>query len=164
MGPDMNSRRAMHNACILGDLLYVFGGTKNAAKDLQTAGLERIRLQSPASFVGAWEFMAVTPRSGIPTRVNYLLAAQSSSEMLFLGGMNTEEMLGDGFTLDVNTKKVRQVRQRDVELDFPGNAWFQPRSGEVVALAISDAQLRIVKFGSGQDRTQFIADFGSAEE
>ena len=34
MGPDMNSRRAMHNACVLGDLLYVFGGAKNAAKDL----------------------------------------------------------------------------------------------------------------------------------
>ena len=72
MGPNMNSCRAMHNACVLGDLLYVFGGTKNAEKDLQM-GVERIRLQG-TTFMGAWEFMAVTPRSGIPSRVNYLMA------------------------------------------------------------------------------------------
>ena len=84
--------------------------------------------------------------------------------MLILGGMNTETMLNDGFVLDVNARTVKQVRQKDVELDFPANAWYQTQPGKVVALAISNAQLKIISFAKGQTKTNFIADFGSAEE
>ena len=84
--------------------------------------------------------------------------------MLILGGMNTEIMLNDGFVLDVNAKTIKQVRQKDVELDFPANAWYQSQPGKVVALAISNAQLRIISYKKGETKTNFIADFGSAEE
>ena len=86
------------------------------------------------------------------------------SELLILGGMNTVTMLNDGFVLDVNAKTVKQVRSRDVELDFPANAWYQSQPGKVVALAISHGQLRIISYMKGQSKTNFIADFGSTAE
>ena len=103
----MNARRAMHNANVMGDSLYVFGGIKNAAQELQV-GIERLSLQGIGG--GTWEYMAVTPKSGAPSRFNFLFAELGPSEMLILGGMNTEIMLGDGFILDANTKTVKQVR------------------------------------------------------
>ena len=86
------------------------------------------------------------------------------SELLILGGMNTETMLNDGLVLDVNAKTVKHVRSRDVELDFPANAWYQSQPGKVVALAISHGQLRIISYMKGQTKTKFIADFGSSAE
>ena len=86
------------------------------------------------------------------------------SELLILGGMNTETMLNDGFVLDVNAKTVKQVRSKDVELDFPANGWYHSQPGKVVALAISNEQLRIISYTKGQTKTNFIADFGSAKE
>ena len=48
----------------------------------------------------------------------------NSEDLLVLGGMNTDVMLEDGFELNATSKTVKQVRSKDVQLDFPGNAWY----------------------------------------
>ena len=58
--------------------------------------------------------------------------------MLVLGGMNTQEGLDDGFVLNSQDKIVKQVRDNDVQLDFPGNGWAPTKPGQIAALAIAD--------------------------
>ena len=84
--------------------------------------------------------------------------------MLILGGMNTEAMFGDGFVLNATSKTVKQVRTKDVQLDFPGNAWRQVKTGQIAALTIADEQLRIISYAKGDTVTKFIANFGNASE
>lgn len=106
----MNSSRAMHNANVLGNWLYVFGGIKDNTHQLQL-GIERLDLgQGGVSGGQVWEYMAVTPRSGIPLRFNDLCATLNQDELVVLGGMNTEVMLEDGYVLYPKSKTIKLVR------------------------------------------------------
>ena len=43
------------------------------------------------------------------------------NDMLVLGGMNNDEVLGDAYLFNSDSQKVTNTRRSDVRLDIPGN-------------------------------------------
>ena len=112
-----------------------------------------------------WEFVSVQPMSGIPLRTNFLCAPVSNHEMLVLGGMNNDDILGDGYLFNSDTLKVTNPRRNDIKLDVPGNQWAWTKSNQIVALTIDPRKkLRLISYTSGAPKTEFVGDLGSAEE
>ena len=70
--------------------------------------------------------------------------------MIVLGGMNNDDILGDGHLFNADSLKVTNPRRNDIKLDVPGNQWAWTRSDQIVALTIDPRRrLRLVSYTLG---------------
>ena len=101
--PQMKVARYAHGSCTLATAVYVLCGWNgewlNSVEKLETLNL-----------VAGWLLIQIPPTSLTP-RINQVVAALNSSQILIMGGMN-REFLGDALTFDTQDDSVRMVIAR----------------------------------------------------
>ena len=162
-GPSMETPRAAHSSCCLGQNFYVFAG-RNATGYLNS--IEFINENALINNVNArWELIQVSTDIMMPCD-GVLVAPLNASQIAILGGytVSTGPCSGDVRILDVRSKRVNRAATASVQFSGLFNQCMQYEEGKIVALVKDYSRLLMLTYNFYQNKVELVPKLSGTGE